>query len=60
MSVLHHESLLETCYDEAWEDYRKKNNLTYEQLTTIEQNQQLAILPENEVDATRRLNEILQ
>ena len=60
MSTLHHESLLETCYDEAWEDYRKKNNLTYEQLTTIEQNHQFGILPEIEADATKRFNDLLQ
>ena len=28
MSTLHHESLLETCFDEAWESFRVSNKLT--------------------------------
>ena len=28
MSTLHHESLLETCFDEAWENFRVHNKLT--------------------------------
>ena len=28
MSVLHHESLLETCFDEAWDNFRSHNKLS--------------------------------
>jgi len=35
MSSLHHETLLETCYDESWEDFRKENNLTDDQFNTL-------------------------
>ena len=45
MSILHHESLYETCYDEAWEDYRKAHNLTSDQLDAIDQNSELGYLP---------------
>ncbi len=41
MSTLHHESLLETCYDEAWIDYAIANNLTQDELTEIDQNSEL-------------------
>ncbi len=37
MSCLQNESLLETIYDEVWEEYRLKNNLTDDQLYTLEQ-----------------------
>ena len=45
MSVSHHESILETCYDEAWIDYAKEHGLTYDQLTALEQNSDYGILP---------------
>tara|TARA_B100001063_G_C16718938_1_gene532397 strand:- start:868 stop:1044 length:177 start_codon:yes stop_codon:yes gene_type:complete len=32
MSTLHHESLLETCFDQAWEDMRVEYKLTHEQM----------------------------
>ena len=32
MSTLHHESLMETCHDEAWENFRIHNKLTEDQL----------------------------
>ena len=35
MSVLHHESLLETCWDEAWEEFRIHNKLTEDQLNEL-------------------------
>ena len=37
MSNLNNEILLETIYDETWEDYRVKNNLTDDQLYAMEQ-----------------------
>ena len=48
MSCLHHETLLETCYDEAWVDYAIANNLTQDELTAIEQDSEFGILPEIE------------
>jgi len=36
MSVLHHESLLETCFEEAWENFRVHNKLSSEQMQEIE------------------------
>ena len=35
MSTLHHESLLETCWDEAWEEFRVSNKLTDDQLNEL-------------------------
>jgi hypothetical protein len=35
MSTLHHESLLEQCHDEAWEEFRKHNKLTEDQLNEL-------------------------
>ena len=35
MSCLQNEALLETIYDECWEEYRLKNNLTSDQLDAI-------------------------
>ena len=35
MSTFNHESLLETCFDEAWESFRVHNKLTDDQLTAL-------------------------
>ena len=35
MSTLHHESLMETCFDEAWENFRVHNKLTVEQMEEL-------------------------
>ena len=35
MSTLHHESLLETCFDEAWDSFRVHNKLTVEQMEEL-------------------------
>ena len=35
MSTLHHESLMETCHDEAWEEFRIHNKLTEDQLNEL-------------------------
>ena len=60
MSTLHHETILETCYDEAWIDYAKDNNLTHDQLEAIEQNAETGILPEIEAEARRRFEDLCQ
>ena len=45
MSVLHHESLLETCYETAVEEFCTSNKLTPEMFAEIEQHEgvQLAL-----------------
>lgn len=60
MSCIQNESLLETCYDEAWVDYAIANNLTQDQLNAIDQNSELGYLPEIEVEARRRFEELCQ
>ena len=46
MSTLHHEALLETCYETAVEDFCTSNKLTPEMFTQIEDHEgvQLAII----------------
>tara|TARA_B100000965_G_C19143115_1_gene562576 strand:- start:169 stop:351 length:183 start_codon:yes stop_codon:yes gene_type:complete len=60
MSTLHHESLLETCYDEAWIDYAKQNNLSYDELTALEQSSETGIIPAIEIEANQRFEDLLQ
>ena len=45
MSTLHHEALLETCYETAVEDFCTSNKLTSEMFAEIEQHEgvQLAL-----------------
>ena len=52
MSVLHHESLLESCFDQAWEDFRVHNQLSVEQMNEMESHEGVQI-------ALRRSAEIL-
>ena len=58
MSVLHHETLLETCYDEAWVDYAVANDLTFDQLDAIDQDSELGYLSVIADEAQRRFEEI--
>ena len=58
MSCLQNESLLETIYDEVWEEYRLKNNLTDDQLYTLEQNSLTGIIPEIEFETNKRFNDL--
>ena len=46
MSVAHHESLLETCYETAVEDFCTSNKLTSEMFAQIEEHEgvQIAII----------------
>ena len=60
MSTLQHESLYETCYDEAWIDYAVEHNLTQDQLFALEQDSEFGVLPEIEVEARRRFEELIQ
>ena len=43
MSVLHHESLLETCYETAVEEFCTSNKLTPEMFAQIEQHEGVQI-----------------
>ena len=58
MSCLQNESLLETIYDEVWEEYRLKNNLTDDQLYTLEQNSLTGTLPEIELETNKRFEDM--
>ena len=60
MSNLNNETLLETIYDETWEDYRVKNNLTEDQLLTIEQNSDTGTIPEIEAETNKRFEGMIQ
>lgn len=54
------DEILERLYDEAWEDYRKQNNLTEDQLLTIEQNSDTGTIPAIEKEADKRFEELSQ
>ena len=58
MSCINNESLLETVYDEVWEEYRIKNNLTSDQLYTLEQNSETGTLPEIELETNKRFEDL--
>ena len=60
MSCLQNETLLETIYDEVWEEYRLKNNLTDDQLYTLEQNSLTGTLPEIELETNKRFEDMCQ
>ena len=60
MSCLQNETLLETIYDEVWEEYRLKNNLTDDQLYTLDQNSLTGTLPEIEIETNRRFEDMCQ
>ena len=50
MSVLHHESLLESCFDQAWEDFRVHNELSHEQMRGIESHEGVQIALERSAE----------
>ena len=58
MSCLQNETILENIYDEVWEEYRLKNNLTDDQLYTLEQNSLTGIIPEIELETNKRFNDL--
>ena len=58
MSCIQNEALLETIYDEVWEEYRLKNNLTDDQLYTLEQNSLTGTLPEIELETNKRFEDM--
>ena len=60
MSCLQNETILETIYDEVWEEYRLKNNLTDNQLYTLEQNSLTGTIPEIEIETNKRFEDMCQ
>ena len=58
MSCLQNEMILENIYDEVWEEYRLKNNLTDDQLYTLEQNSLTGTLPEIELETNKRFEDM--
>ena len=58
MSCLQNEILLETIYDEVWEEYRIKNNLTSDELYTLEQNSPTGIIQFIEDETNKRFEEM--
>tara|TARA_B100001029_G_scaffold149220_1_gene130820 strand:- start:277 stop:462 length:186 start_codon:yes stop_codon:yes gene_type:complete len=60
MSCIQNEVLLEQLYDEAWIDYMVAHNLTQDQLFALEQDSEFGVLPEIEVEARRRFEELIQ
>ena len=60
MSCIQNETILENLYDEVWEEYRIKNNLTSDQLDAIDQNSDLGYLPVIADEAQRRFEDLIQ
>ena len=60
MSNIHNEALLETIYDEVWEEYRIKNNLTSDQLDALDQDSELGYLPQIANEAQKRFDDLCQ
>ena len=60
MSNIHNEILLENIYDEVWEEYRIKHNLTSDQLYALEQNADTGTIVEITVETTRRFDDMCQ
>ena len=60
MSCLQNEALLENIYDEVWEEYRLKNNLTDDQLYTLEQNSPTGVIQSIEDETNKRFEDMCQ
>tara|TARA_A200000159_G_scaffold56665_1_gene52362 strand:- start:1713 stop:1895 length:183 start_codon:yes stop_codon:yes gene_type:complete len=60
MSCIQNETILENLYDEVWEEYRIKNNLTSDQLDAIDQNSDLGYLPVIANEAQKRFEDLIQ
>ena len=58
MSVLHHEALLETCYDEAVEEFMTANKLDYEIFRQIEDHEGVMLVIEKKARA--KFEDLLQ
>ena len=60
MSCIQNETILVNIYDEVWEEYRLKNNLTDDQLYTLEQNSLTGTIPEIEIETNKRFEDMCQ
>ena len=60
MSDINNDSLKEQLYDEAWIDYMVANNLTQDELDTIDQDSELGYLPEIAKESERRFNNLMR
>ena len=60
MSCIQNETILENLYDEVWEEYRIKNNLTSDQLYALEQNTDTGTIVEIVIETTRRFDAMCQ
>ena len=58
MSCLQNEILLETIYDEVWEEYRIKNNLTSDELYNLEQKSPTGVIRFIEDETNKRFEEM--
>jgi len=58
MSNIHNEAILENLYDEVWEEYRIKNNLSSDQLYTLEQNSPTGVIQEIEIETNKRFEDL--
>ena len=58
MSCLQNEMILENIYDEVWEEYRKNNNLTSDQLYTLEQNYPTGFIQSIEDETNKRFEDL--
>ena len=60
MSNIHNEALLESIYDEVWEEYRIKHSLSDDQLYTLEQNSSTGYINEIATIAQQRFEDLCQ
>ena len=60
MSCLHNESIIESLYDEVWEEYRVANCLSSDQLYALEQNSETGSIPEIISTTMQRFEDLCQ
>ena len=60
MSNIHNEALLESIYDEVWEEYRVANCLSSDQLYALEQNSETGTIPEIVSTTNQRFEDLCQ
>ena len=60
MRDINNDLIKEQLYDEAWIDYMVANNLTQDELDTIDQDSELGYLPEIAKEANKRFEELFK
>ena len=60
MSHATNDTILENLYDEVWEEYRVKNNLTLDQMYHLEQDENSGIMSMLGDQATKLFEELAQ